>query len=237
MDRPILKRDKPELSQAVAAQMLSNIFDACECEANVVPMDVLVSYTKYRRERYSLRWIVLALLLLFLMVPVLFITPEVELSELNSNTGKPVLEVKADSWIPIDKVTAEMGEYSLPVYEMRRGVYQIIPDRNGVITVKVVLKNQQYTEKEYQVENVDRDPPVLTGSRHKEDTLELYFQEDGGEIDFEGIYAVSNSGQTVYPISYDKEKLVVIFAYPNKAMNIFVPDEYGNVLQLVLTLF
>ncbi len=237
MDRLTFKKNKPELSQAVAAQMLSNIFDACDCGANLVPMDELVSYTKYRRERYCLRWVVLVLLLLFLMVPLLFVTPKVELSQLDHTSGKPVVQVKASSWMPIDKVTAVMGEYSLPVYEMRKGVYQIIPDRNGVITVRVVLKNQQYTETEYQVDNVDTDPPVLVSSQRSDDRLELYFQEDGGQIDFDGVYAVTISGQTVYPISYDKEKLQIIFAYPENAMNIFVPDEYGNVLQLVLTLF
>ncbi len=232
-----LKKKEKELSQAAAGQMLSNIFEACDYEANRVPLEVLVSYTRYRRERHVLRWLVLVVLTLFLLVPVMFVTPEVQVSELNGNTGQPILQIQAASWIPIDKVTAVSGEYSLPVYEMGQGLYQVIPDRNGMVTVRVFLKNQQYTETEYLVENVDVEPPVLLSSRRNGDLLELHFQEEDGHIDYEGIYAVDIYGQTVYPVSYDESKKLVIFRYPDTNMNIFVSDEYENQLQLVLTIY
>ena len=225
------------LSQEVAGQMLSNIFDACDYEANQVPMDVLVSYTKYRKERYYLRWIVLVLLTLFLMLPILFVTPEVDISQMNATSGRPILQVEASSWLPIDRVTAQTGDYSLPVYEMSEGVYQIIPDRNGIVTGKVVLKNQQYTEKEFLVDGVDVDPPVLVGSQRTGDLLELFFKEEGGSILFEEIYAVDSTGKKVYPVAFDRETCSVTFEYPEDSMNIFVSDEYENVLQLVLTIF
>ena len=231
----LFKKKKPELSQTAASQMLSNIFDACEYEANQVPMEVLVSYARYRRERYFLRWGVVVLLVLFLMLPVLFVTPEVTISEQGGAPGQPILQVEAHSWMPIDRVTAVTGGHSLPVYEMSNGVYQIIPDRNGIVTVTVVLKNQQYTQQEFLVEDVDVDPPVLVGSRRVDDNLELLFQEEDGKIDYAGIYAIDNQGQTVYPLSYDEKRCLVVFAYPSDSMNIFVSDEYGNVLQLVLT--
>lgn len=237
MGRLFFRKKDLKLSEAVASQMLSNIFDACDYEASQVPMEVLVSYTQYRRERHYLRWVVLVLLLLFLAVPVLFVTPEVEISELNASTGRPILQVEAASWMPIDKVTAVTGDYSLPVYEMSEGVYQIIPDRNGVVTVKVVLKNQQYTQKDYLVENVDVDPPVLVGSQRTGDLLELFFEEEGGRIDYEGIYAIDSTGKKVYPVAFEEEKGRVVFEYPDDSMNIFVSDEYENMLQLVLTIY
>lgn len=234
MGNPFVRKKEHELSQAVASQMLSNIFDACELEANQVPMDVLVSYTRYRRERHYLRWCVLGLLVLFLLVPLLFVTPDVTITP-EGEPGRPVLRVEAQSFLPIGRVTATVGGYSLPVYEMRYGVYQVIPDRNSVVKVRVELKNHQYTEQEIQVENVDVEPPELLGSQHRGDNLELKLR-DAGKIDYAGVYARTSRGQMVYPVSYDEEKGIVAFAYPQEPMNIFVPDEYANVLQLVLTL-
>lgn len=237
MSKLFSRKKEMELSQTAASQMLSNIFEACDYEENKVPMEVLISYSQYRRERYYLRWLILGFLVLFLMVPILFVTPEVEISELNASTGSPILQVEATSWLPIDRVTAVTGEYSLPVYEVSQGVYQVIPNRNGVVKVTVVLKNRQYTEKEYLVDSVDVEPPVLVGSQRDGDMLKLYFQEEDGQINFEGIYAVDPSGKKVYPVSYDELSNCVVFRYPDTNLNIFVADEFENVLQLVLTIY
>ena len=73
------KEDKVKpITQATASQMLANVFDACGAEPNTVPLEVLESYSNYRRERYALQRSVLAILLaLFLLMPILFLTPEV----------------------------------------------------------------------------------------------------------------------------------------------------------------
>ena len=234
MGNPFVRKKEHELSQAAASQMLSNIFDACEFEANQVPMDVLVSYTRYRRERHYLRWCVLGLLVLFLLVPLLFVTPELTITP-EGEPGRPVLRIETKAFLPIERVSAAVGGYNLPVYEMGAGEYQVIPDRNGVVKIKVELKNHQYTQEEIWVENVDVTPPELLGSKRRGDYLELKLQ-DNGKIDFEGIYALTGRGKKVFPVSYSEAKGTVAFAYPQDAMNIFIPDEYANVLQLVLTL-
>lgn len=234
MGNPFVRKKKLELSQTAASQMLSNIFDACELEANQVPMDVLVSYTKYRRERHYLRWGVLGLLILFLLVPLLFVTPRVTITS-EGELGRPVLQVQVRSFLPVQRVSATVGGYSLPVYDMGQGTYQVIPDRNSTVQVKVELVNHQYVQRELSVDNVDVTPPELLGSQRRDDRLELKLRDDG-KIDYDGIYAATGRGRKVYPVSYDEAQGIVAFAYPREAMNIFVPDEYGNVLQLVLTL-
>ena len=45
------KKDEVTLSPDAASQMLSNVFEACDYEANKVPLEVLRSYSNYRRER------------------------------------------------------------------------------------------------------------------------------------------------------------------------------------------
>lgn len=225
----------PELSQEVAEQMLSNIFEACDYEANLVPMEVLVSYTKYRRERHFLRWILLVLVVLFWMVPVLFVTPKAQLSLQQQKPGSPVVALETSSWLPIHQVSATVSGVRIPVYQMGSGSYQIVPDRNGLVTVRVTLANRQYTEVSCQVTEVDVDPPKLKGSRRRGELLDMCLEQDPG-IDYENIYAVSLSGQRIVPVSWDQETCCVTFDHISTGMNIYVPDRCGNVLHLVLTL-
>ena len=49
------KKDEVTLSPDAASQMLSNVFEACDYEANRVPLEVLQSYSNYRRERHLLQ--------------------------------------------------------------------------------------------------------------------------------------------------------------------------------------
>ena len=48
------KKTAPALSEALADRMLENIFDTCQAEPNTIPLKTLISYTRYRRERFSL---------------------------------------------------------------------------------------------------------------------------------------------------------------------------------------
>ena len=58
----------PELPPEIAEQILQNAFDLCVREPNSVPLETLVSYSGYRRERYSLqRGVIVCMLALFLL--------------------------------------------------------------------------------------------------------------------------------------------------------------------------
>ena len=50
-----IDRSIPPLSNEGADQMLSNVFEACDFEPNRVPLEVLQSYSHYRRERHILQ--------------------------------------------------------------------------------------------------------------------------------------------------------------------------------------
>ena len=58
------KEKNMQLDPQVASQMLSNIFDACDIEQNSVPLEVLTSYSNYRKERFLFQKFVLGFLLI-----------------------------------------------------------------------------------------------------------------------------------------------------------------------------
>lgn len=233
------KTDKtiPPLSKEVADQMLSNVFEACDFEPNRVPLEVLQSYSHYRRERHILqKCIIVLVVLLFLMLPILFITANVEIAWVEGTPpGSPVIQVLAKSIVPVESITASIGEYSLDVYQVSDGIYQIHPNANGTLLVTVTLTNKQFTEHKVEVTGVDVEPPVLVSSQLVDGEVEIFFSDDISAIDFTTVYAVDPQAQVVYPLRHDPEAVSVTFAYPEDYLNIFVSDTCGNTLQLVLT--
>lgn len=231
------KHDEVTLDTETAGQMLSNVFEACDYEANRVSLEVLQSYSHYRRERHLLqKGIILIVVLLFLMLPVLFVTANVEVGWVQGTPpGSPVVQISAKSVVPVESVTASMGQYTLEVYQVADGLYRIHPNRNGTLLVTVTLANMQFTEHVIEVTNVDVDPPQLVGSQLIDDELEIFFTDTVSDLDYNSIYAVDKSGHVVYPLRYDREAMSVTFAYPESYLNIYVSDTCKNTLQLVLT--
>lgn len=234
------KKDKmgvPPLSKEVADQMLSNVFEACDFEPNRVPLEVLQSYAHYRRERHILQKCIIVLVtILFLMMPVLFITANVEVNWVEGTPeGSPIVQVTAKSIVPVESITASIGDYSLEVYQVSDGIYQIHPKANGTLMVTVTLANKQFTEHKVEVTGVDVTPPTLVSSKLVGSELEIFFTDDISSIDFSTIYAVDPKGNVIYPLRHDPDAVSVTFAYPETHLNIFVSDTCGNILQLVLT--
>lgn len=232
------KKDEVTLSPDAASQMLSNVFEACDYEANRVPLEVLQSYSNYRRERHLLqKAIILVVALLFAMVPLLFVTPEVSAGWVeDAAPGSPIVEVMTQSLLPVESVRATMGAREMDVYQVAEDTYRVRPTQNGTLVITVTLTNKQSTQTLVEVDSVDVTPPQLLGSSLVDGELEIFLSDDSGELDYEGIYAIDADGGKVYPLRYDREKMSVTFAYPDAYLNMFISDKYHNTLQLVLTI-
>ena len=232
------KKDEVTLSPDAASQMLSNVFEACDYEANKVPLEVLRSYSNYRRERHLLqKAIILVVALLFAMLPLLFVTPEISSALIDGTTpGSPVVEIQTKSLLPVESVKARMGASDMDVYQVAEDAYRIRPTMNGTLVITVTLTNKQSTETRVEVDGVDVTPPQLLGSSLVGDELEIFLSDDSGDLDFDAIYGVDGQGSKVYPLRYDREKMSVTFAYPDSYLNMFIPDKCKNTLQLVLTI-
>ena len=232
------KKDEVTLSPDAASQMLSNVFEACDYEANRVPLEVLQSYSNYRRERHLLqKGIIMVVALLFAMLPLLFVTPEVSAGWVEEAApGSPIVEVVTKSLLPVESVRATMGTQEMDVYQVAEDAYRVRPTQNGTLVIIVTLINKQSTETRVEVDGVDVTPPQLLGSSLVNGELEIFLSDDSGELDYEGIYAIDADGSKVYPLRYDTEKMSVVFANPDAYLNIFISDKYHNTLQLVLTI-
>lgn len=231
------KDNGPVLDEKTADQMLENIFSACEVEPNSIPLTVLTSYSNYRRERFLLQRILLIIIMVFFcIVPLLFITPDIKLTSTDNHAqNKPSYELVVNSFIAVSRVTATIEGSNVPVYATADRTYSVEPTRNGTMTVTVTLKNKQMTTVTCEVTGADTETPVVVSNHYAEDMISLYLSDTGSGVDYEKIKAIDLDGKEVSPYSYDENEDVVVFAYPEKSLNIYIPDKTGNTLQLILT--
>ena len=215
------------------AETLLDVFQNCGCEPNTTPIEALSSYAVYRKERFSLqRGILAAAMVLFLMLPAMFIFPGFQVThEKEGERGLPVYRVDVQSHLPVGRVTASMRHYNLPVYEAGSRSFTIEPIRNGELVIEVALVNRQAVQITEQVTDVDAESPRLTDREIREDTFLLRVEDAGIGVHYNGIYAVGASGTVYYPISADAED-GVLFSYPEEVWDIYIPDYIGNILHL-----
>ena len=230
-------RDVSELTTHETSEILDAVFSSCGEEGNTVPMETISSYAVYRKERFTLQRVILAMaLLVFMMLPMLFILPSYSVSvEDSGSRGLPVYTVKVDSFLPVGKVLASIQEHALPVYEAGFREYTVEPTRNGSLYISVELINSQSITTEHDVTSVDADGPTLVDSETYDDSFMLRVSDAGIGVDYRDVYAVSASGEVYYPITANEAE-GIIFAYPKEAWDIYIPDHIGNTLHLSVKL-
>ena len=231
----MMKKD-PEirLDPAVADQMLSNIFDMCDYEGNTVPLKVISSCKNYRKERnYLQRGIVTVILVLLLLLPILFVTPNISVEHVGEYQDRPAIWISYHSLLPVQQVNAYCGDHRVPVQETQRGRFLIFPDHNGELSAEITLLNGQTGRTVISVTNADLQAPKLLKSERKNGQLTIYLADDSGTLDFENCYGKNLQGEKIDPVSWSEEDMSVTFRYLEKTLNIFVQDPQGNVLQMI----
>lgn len=231
-------KNQPELDRQIAHKILQNVLEANNLEANKIPLEVLASYSNYRRERFTLQRVIVAMILVaFMLMPLLFIAPSctVEQGE-DVGRGRPAFNVWVDTSLPIRRVTATIEGVNMPVYEMGENLYSVQPTINGEMVITVTLFNDQSCVMTQQVKTVDTAAPVLVSDGYADGRLNLYVKDEGLGIDYESVHALNAQGEWISPVAISEETGLVSFAYPKETINIYIADKVGNTLQLAVML-
>lgn len=228
--------EAPVLDSNTASQMLDNILTACDTQPNTVPLSLLSSYSNYKKDRFLFQRIILILIIfIFCLLPLFFITPKFSINDVTSKVYQPSFEIKVDSFLPVERIEAKISDTLVPVYETGEKVYSIVPAQNGPLEVKVVLKNRQSSIKTVEVTTVDLTPPDVLSTKSDTDSIYIYIEDDLSGIDYKNITARDIDGIEVLPKSYNETEGYVIFPHQKTSLNLVIPDNAGNTLQLVMT--
>lgn len=231
------KTEEPQLNMESASRILENVFIKSQAEPNSVPLEVLTSYSNYRRERFSTqRTILVIIMVLFLILPFCFIPASFSIySEADAHTANPTFSLQVETKMPVRRITAVINGRNVPVYEVGAHVYSIEPTENGLMTVTVTLMNNQQETKSIEVTGVDIEAPLVVSNGIDSDYVYLYLSDSGSGINYEGIKAVSSDGTVFKPAFYNEDSGCVAFSYPSESLNVFIPDYAENSLHLILT--
>ncbi len=231
-------KKKPELDRETAHKILLNALEANNMDANKIPLEVLASYSNYRRERFTLqRVIIIIVLVAFMLMPLLFIAPTCTVEQVEDvGRGRPAFHVQVDTFLPIQRVTATINGVNMPVYEVGENLYSVQPTINGEMEIAVTLLNDQSCVMTQRVKTVDTASPVLVKDGYADGKLNLYVMDEGLGIDYESVHALNAKGEMIRPVSFSEEEGLVSFAYPEDTINIYIADKVGNTLQLAVML-
>lgn len=226
----------PELDVSQIDEILKNVYDACDTAPSTIPIESLISYTDYRKERHlSVKILTAVAIILFLLLPMLFISPDFTVEE-TGTSGTPEYVVSVDNFLPVTAVSATMEDGTrLVVYESGVHEYTVQPSSNGKMDINVILFNRQYKTASVTVETLDRTAPAIVSHKTKNGYVYLYIKDEGTGVDYDSVYAVTASGDTVLPAKHSEDKGYIAFRYPKESLNIYVSDKAGNRLTLLVT--
>lgn len=225
------------LSTEQADQILADVFEVCRMEPNTVSLETLEDYSSYRAERFTLRKVIVVLIMLaFLAMPFLFMAPELTMADKTTDKASPQYEVAVHSLLPVKSITAEIDGKNVPVFETAKGVFTVSPEISGKMTVTATIINSQINtvQVDVKVANRDKTPPVLDSSRVIGSRVYLYVYDDDTGVDYSSVTASDSGGSNVDPIDVIPEEQCIIFQCPSTVTTVNIADKKGNLLQLTL---
>lgn len=228
------KNNELALPMDTAEQILHQVFENCGYEVNNVPLEALTSYSNYRQERYTLQKVgITIVLLLFMLLPLLFISATIIVAVHNENMNNPTYAISVDTGIPIKQIVATIDGRTVPIYEKGSHEFIIQPNTNGDMSIMVTLVNEQVTSTAIQVVEVDNTPPELVSTDILPDSIRLKVSDMESGVDFEGVSVTDSDGGS-YSYTFDADACTITVPYPDRILNMIVPDFRGNMLSIRL---
>lgn len=230
------KNSIPQPDIETARKILNHAFELNHQEPNSIPFEELASYSNYRRERYSLqRTVIIIMMVFFILLPLLFIPPTFTLTAEKENNGwNPTYQLVLDTFMLVEKLNVQIDGRNIPVYEVDSHVYSIEPMKNGQMDITVTLLNKQVLTQSVFISNVDREAPSIDDYWVEDGLLYISISDAGSGVCFEKISATNVDGEEVLPVRIEKEEGYIIFEDPHNLLEISIPDNMDNVLQVVI---
>lgn len=234
--KPFARKKPVQLPLQDAEQMLSSIFSLCQKNPNTVPLESLCAYSSYRKERFALlRTIIAVILVLFLLLPLLFLFPRIQLEQINAGRDEnPVYELNIAPAVPLRRIEARMDGRSVPVYEISDRRFRLQPIADGRLEISATFVNGQQSTASAEVSGVDMDAPRLLSTEAKAGVIRLYVSDEGSGVDYAGA-AFVNPEIEAPSLSFDAEDGCILVPYPSAPLDLRIPDQRGNALVVRLT--
>ena len=144
---------EPKLDALTATNILENIFEEAEAAPSTIPVEALAAHQNLRRSRFGLqRAVLVVVIILWLLLPLLFLTPKYSVSEPQMNDrDEPVYTVEMESFLPVRTMKAYINGKPLQLYEKDSKTFAVEPGENGTMEILITAVNRQTTVSEVEV--------------------------------------------------------------------------------------
>lgn len=229
--------DIPELDLDTATSLLNNVFAECDVIPNSIPLETLEAWGNYKKTEFRLgRAISYVILVLLVLLPLMFFKPTILAQRTNvEKTDNAVYEIQVKTLLPVDGVIATLDGIPLKLERVNSKNYMVSIETNGVLEIKATSLNGQYSVKSYDVTHIDMDKPNLIRTYTEDGNVYLNIKDTYSGIDYDNIVGLDAEQNEITPVSTDKDTSTVVFKIPTEPLTISVPDNAGNVLQLVIS--
>lgn len=227
----------PELDSATASELLNNIFAECETVPNAIPLETLEAWGNYKKTDFRRgRVISYIVLVILVLLPLLFFKPTIVAQRTNvDSTDSAVYEIQVKTLMPVDGVAATINGTPVTLEKVNSKNYMVAIPQNGKLEITATTINGQFTVKTYEVSHIDIAKPELINSYTEDGNLSIIIRDTYSGIDYSGITGIDAAGRTIEPLSIDEDTGTLLFKIPEQPVNVQIPDNAGNVLEILLS--
>lgn len=216
--KPFKVSSKNKMSIETAEQLLESVFMQVDSDPHSLPLESLLSYHKYRNNRFILQRVLLVVVILMLMVfPFFGSSPEMSITFVKSLSkyNQSHFYINITSVFPISTVIATMDDDSdVTVMLENVNIYEATAVKNGTMTVTATAINGKSTTKRIKVEGIDTTGPIVDDYELVDGNLVIRASDDNSGIDFEKTVTVKTSDASLHPpIEYNKSKGTLVMNY------------------------
>lgn len=143
---------------------------------------------------------------------------------------------KIDSILPTRNLSITINGEPLDLKKTGRKTYAATITQNGTVEIYLESFNGMAVTKFEHVNSLDDEPPTIDSCTAEDGILTVTMSDSQSGIDFTSIHAVDSKGNTVNPLTVDKQTSTVTFTADPNGLTLYVKDKSGQVTEQPLVI-
>lgn len=138
---------------------------------------------------------------------------------------------KIDSILPTRNLSIAINGDPLELEQTGKNSYKATITQNGTIEIYLESFNGMAVTKYEHVSSLDDEPPSIDSCTAENGILTVTMSDSQSGIDFSSIYATDSKGNTIKPLTIDKQNSTVTFNADPDGLTLYLKDKSGQVTE------
>lgn len=138
---------------------------------------------------------------------------------------------KIKSFLPTRNLFISINATPLELEKTGRKAYKATITQNGTIEVYLENFNGMAVTAYEHVNILDDEPPSINQYSIEDGILTVTLSDSQSGIDFSNIYAIDSTGDTIQPLTMDKQTSTITFSSDPDGLTLYIKDMAGHVAE------